>query len=74
MENLGIRCAYDAMLGTAKHVFTHIIWEMEIHSLEAENMPEVPGGQWVTRDELEALPLPTAVKAARKYAMERLIG
>ena len=74
VENLGVRCAYDAMLGTAKHVFTHIIWEMEIHSLETENMPEVPGGLWVTRDELEALPLPTAVKAARKYAMERLIG
>ena len=74
VENLGIRCAYDAVLGTAKHVFTHIIWEMEIHAVEAENMPEIPGGLWVTREELEALPLPTAVKAARKCAMERIIG
>ena len=73
VENLGIRCAYDAMLGTAKHVFTHIIWEMEIHAVEAENVPEIPGGMWVTAQELSALPLPTAVKAARKYAMERLV-
>lgn len=72
MEALGIRCAYDGKLGEAKHVFTHIIWEMEIHALEAENMPEIPGGMWVTGDELAALPLPTAVKAARKLAMERL--
>ena len=72
VENLGIRCAYDAKLGEAKHVFTHIIWEMEIHALEAENMPDIPGGMWVTRAELEELPLPTAVKAARKHAMEKL--
>lgn len=70
--HFGVRCAYDGKLGEAKHVFTHIIWEMDIHALEAENMPEVPGGMWVTMEELAALPLPTAVKAARKHAMERL--
>lgn len=72
VENLGVPCAYDARLGEAKHVFTHIIWEMEIHAIEAENMPDVPGGMWVTAEELSALPLPTAVKAARKMAMERI--
>ena len=72
MENFGVRCAYDAKLGEAKHVFSHIIWEMEIHAMEAENMPEIPGSMWVTKEELLALPLPTAVKAARKCAMERL--
>ena len=72
VENLGIRCVYDGKLGEAKHVFTHIIWEMEIHAIEAENMPDISGGMWVTMEELEALPLPTAVKAARKCAMERL--
>lgn len=71
-ESCGVRCAYDEKLGEAKHVFTHIIWEMEIHALEAENMPEIPDGMWVTKEELEALPLPTAVKAARKLTMERL--
>ncbi len=72
MEALGVPCAYDARLGEAKHVFTHIIWEMEIHALAAQAMPDVHGGLWVTGAELAALPLPTAVKAARKLAMERL--
>ena len=72
LENMGIRAAYDEKIGHAKHVFTHLIWEMDVHALIADEMTEVPGGQWVTREELEALPLPTAVKAARQWAMERL--
>ena len=72
MDALGVPCAYDEKLGHAKHVFTHIIWEMDIHLLQAERCAEVPGGMWVTRGELAALPLPTAVKRARELAMERL--
>lgn len=72
MEALGIRAAYDERLGHARHVFTHLIWEMEVHALLADACAEVPGGQWVTRQELAGLPLPTAVKAARAFAMERL--
>ena len=72
LEALGIRAAYDEKLGHARHVFTHLIWEMDVHALVADARPEVPGGQWVSRDELAALPLPTAVKAARQWAMERL--
>lgn len=72
LEAQGIRAAYDEHIGHAKHVFTHLIWEMDVHALIADEMTEVPDGQWVTRDELEALPLPTAVKAARGWAMERL--
>lgn len=72
LEQMGVRAAYDGRLGDAKHVFTHIIWEMDVHALEADEMADVENGQWVTRDELAALPLPTAVKAARQWAMERL--
>ena len=72
LENMGIRAAYDEKIGHAKHVFTHLIWEMDVHALIADGMTDVPDGQWVTREELEALPLPTAVKAARQWAMERL--
>ena len=72
MEGMGIPCAYDALLGHAKHVFTHIVWEMDIHLLAADACREIPGGLWVNRDELTALPLPTAVKRARELAMERL--
>ena len=72
LEALGIRAAYDERLGHARHVFTHLIWEMDVHAVVADEMTQVPGGQWVSRDELAALPLPTAVKAARQWAMERL--
>ena len=72
LEALGVRAAYDERIGHAKHVFTHLIWEMDVHALIADDMTEIPDGQWVTREELESLPLPTAVKAARQWAMERL--
>jgi len=72
LESRGIHAAYDEYLGHAKHVFTHIIWEMDVHALIADEMADVENGQWVTREELAALPLPTAVKAARQWAMERL--
>ncbi len=74
MEEMGVPVAYDARLGEARHVFTHVVWEMEIHALAAESCPDVKGGQWVTGEELEALPRPTAVRTARRMAMERLNG
>ena len=74
MEAQGLSVAYDGLLGHARHVFTHIIWEMEIHALLAERAADVPEGQWVTGEELERLPLPTAVKRARELAMARLRG
>ena len=72
LEGMGVRAAYDEYIGHAKHVFTHLIWEMDVHALIADEMTDVENGQWVTRAELAALPLPTAVKAARHWAMERL--
>ena len=72
MDAMGLRTAYDGLIGHARHVFTHIIWEMDVHLLEAETCAFVPGGQWVTGQELAALPLPTAVRKAREWAMERL--
>jgi len=72
LEAKGIRAAYDERIGHAKHVFTHIVWEMDVHALYAEEAVQIENGQWVTYDELESLPLPTAVKAAREWAMERL--
>ena len=74
LEEMGVRAAYDERIGHAKHVFTHLIWEMDVHALIADEMTQIPNGQWVTGEELAALPLPTAVKAARQWAMERLNG
>ena len=72
LESKGICAAYDEYLGHAKHVFTHIIWEMDVHALIADEMTDVENGQWVTGEELADMPLPTAVRAARQWAMERL--
>ena len=72
LERLGVEAAYDGPLGHARHVFTHIIWEMDIFAFAAQACADVPGGRWVTAQELAALPMPTAVKAARTHAMERL--
>ena len=72
LEALGVPAVYDARLGCAKHVFTHLIWEMEIHAFVADAPTDVPDGRWVNAAELAALPMPTAVKAARKFAEETL--
>ena len=72
LEKLGISAVYDERLGPARHVFTHLIWEMEIHALIAETCTEVPDGRWVDAHELAALPMPTAVKAARAWAEKKL--
>ncbi|MBP3655638.1 MAG: A/G-specific adenine glycosylase [Clostridia bacterium] len=74
LDAMGVAAAYDGVLGQAKHVFTHIIWEMEIHALEADGMTEIPGGVWADAQQLAALPLPTAVRRARELALERLEG
>ena len=72
LSQLGVSAAYDARLGHARHVFTHLIWEMEIHAFAAESLADVPDGRWVSADELAALPMPTAVKAARRFAADTL--
>ncbi len=74
LEERGIKAAYDRRLGHARHIFTHIIWEMEIHALEAEACVPVEDGRWVDKKELAALPMPTAVKSARQHAMKKLEG
>ena len=74
LAQMGVPAAYDGRLGQARHVFTHIIWEMEIHGFEADSCTDVPGGFWVSADELAALPLPTAVRHALALAMSRLKG
>lgn len=52
LSQLGVPAAYDARLGHARHVFTHLIWEMEIHAFAAESLADVPDGRWVSADEL----------------------
>ncbi len=57
-------------LPTAKHVFTHLIWNMRGVHAEIGRVPE--GHIAVDAPGLEALPLPTALKVYRALAMEML--
>lgn len=59
-------------LGDGRHVFTHLIWNMRIYHLCAENAFAYPNGKWVALSEMEDLPKPTAIKAAIQHARELL--
>ena len=55
-------------LGEGKHVFTHLIWQMKIYHVEADECFDYPHGQWVTLDEMDHLPKPTAIRSALEHA------
>lgn len=58
--------------GEAKHVFTHQIWRMKLYQMEAVTADAPKGYRYVTLDEMDALTIPTAMKAAGKVARARL--
>ena len=68
----GFDCRFQAHMGTAKHVFTHRVWNMHILHYELLNAPE--NAQLVTLEQMEQLPFPTAVKAAVEAARKLLSG
>lgn len=70
LRTLGVQARFTADLGEARHIFTHRIWNMHIYHFIAD-MPRAKAGcEWVTADDLIALPLPTAVKAAKAHALK----
>jgi A/G-specific adenine glycosylase len=70
LEQAKIPCSFKSDLGEAKHVFTHRVWHMHIYHFTAKR--ETDGFHWATRQELESLPFPTAMKAAKSKALEIL--
>ena len=71
LEALGVRASLRAVLGQARHVFTHRVWHMTLYHFAAET-PACREGRFVTLAEMQALPLPTAMRAAREQA-EKLL-
>ena len=59
-------------LPRARHVFTHLIWNMRGLRAEAEALPE--GIRAVDAEGLRALPFPTALRVYRQIALEELEG
>ena len=77
MREAGLPCRFAGSLGQARHVFTHRVWEMQLWHFVLDEDPspvvlDACGGRMVTREELCALPLPTAMRAAAQAA-EKLL-
>lgn len=62
LKKRGIAARPCGVLGTARHVFTHLIWEMTILRYRAESA--VPSARFYTLEEAALLPIPTAMRAA----------
>lgn len=67
LKALGIQGEFAGDLGTARHVFTHRIWQMRIYHYIAREEKSKEGA-WASLSEMRALPLPTAVRGAKQQA------
>ncbi|MBO2516139.1 MAG: A/G-specific adenine glycosylase [Clostridiales bacterium] len=73
LKRAGIECVFLREMGKAVHVFTHRIWNMTIFECEMRPELNVPAGYLaVTKNEMEKLPMPVAMKAARKLCMDEV--
>ena len=72
-KRMKLRCTLPRLLGEARHVFTHRVWQMRLWEVRVPENAEAPAGwRFVSGTEMDALPIPTAVKAARACAAETL--
>lgn len=72
LRALGIRAKDQRETGAARHVFTHLVWNMTIFHCETDGA-DCKTGRFVSLREMDALPMPTAMRAARLQA-ERLLS
>ena len=72
-RSLGLSCTYIRPLGPARHVFTHQVWEMRLHLLHASGTAPA-GYQFATTNEINALPIPTAMRRPKALALKILSG
>ncbi|MBR1607585.1 MAG: A/G-specific adenine glycosylase [Clostridia bacterium] len=68
LRSLGLNVRFRADLGEARHVFTHRVWNMRLYHFEAAQPLPLRDYTWVSAEALGDLPLPTAMKAAKKAA------
>ena len=74
-EALGLRKGTLHYVDSARHMFTHRIWEMRIYEAEADEHYVPPRGyMFVTQGEMEALPMPAAMRTAKRIAVKELTG
>ena len=59
--------------GIARHVFTHQVWIMRLHTADTPPDLTPPAGyEWIPLRDFDALALPTAMKAAAALVRERI--
>ena len=62
LQSLGITATEIKPLGTAKHIFTHINWQMNGYSCKSGNHNTPSGYRWVGKTEFQTLAMPTAFR------------
>jgi len=64
-KKLHLSCSNVNNAGSARHVFTHQIWEMRLYTMSAEASASAPAGyEFIPLDLLSSLPIPVAMNAA----------
>ena len=64
-----------ASAGEAKHVFTHQVWQMKLYIMNAPPDAAAPAGySFIPVEDMDALAIPTAVRAAVKAVQNRCQG
>ena len=59
-------------IGRARHIFTHRVWHMTIYLADVPDDAMPCEGLWVSANEMNGLPFPTAMKAAKRLAEQSL--
>ena len=68
-RSLGLTTSPAEAAGEARHIFTHQVWRMKLYVLHApENVAAPDGWRWLTRQDMDALTIPTAVRVAANKA------
>lgn len=73
LEEAGFPCRFVESLGEARHVFTHRVWEMHLMHFALTGAPDAQamerlGARMAALEDLDALPFPTAMRAALEAA------
>lgn len=70
LTKLSVEQITDA--GEARHVFTHQVWNMRLYLMQTEATEAPTGWRFVTIEEMDALAIPSAVRAAAAAVRKRL--
>lgn len=70
-RRIGVSVEQVEAAGEARHVFTHQVWQMKLYTMHTT--ADAPDGwRFVSLKEMDALAIPTAVRAARSQARDCL--